>query len=153
MQDFFNWQGVFGTIIGIIGTVISIFVLYKSRKIEKFLEKEKERLSEQVKFILTDGNSIYELPFIRRQEVTRGEIQGRLGTIMMKDKGVRYSIAYTNSLEFYKQLDRIIDGSHETDESRLSIECTVEEFGQFDFSPNKAVKIEMNQKERESLMV
>ena len=146
MQDFFNWQGVFGTIIGIVGTVISIFVWYKSREIEKFLEKEKERLSEQVKFVLTDGDSIYELPFIRRQEVTRGEIQGRLGTIPMKKTGLRYSIAYTNSLEFYQQLDRIIDGSHEIGDSSLSINCTAEEFGQFAFSPDKVMKIATNQK-------
>lgn len=137
MQDFFNWQGVIGTVAGVIGTIVSIFVLLKSRKIAKFLEKEKKRKSEQIKFILKAGKFVFELPFLRREEVTRGEIQGRLGTIPMKVKGSRYSIEYTNSLEFYEQIDKIYEGSNELGNSSLIITCTKEEFAQFNFAQPK----------------
>ncbi len=140
MQDFFNWQGVVGTIAGIVGTIVSIFVLLKSRKIDKFLEEEKGRLAEQVKFELTDGKLVYKFPFLRRQEVTRQEVQGRLGNIPMKVKGKRYSIHYTNLVDFYHQLDEIFKGSHETQKSVLTIECTEEEFKQFDFPQNSVTK-------------
>ena len=141
MQDFFNWQGVVGTIFGVLGTIVSIFVLLKSRKIDKFLEKEKERLTERVTFILKDGNREKSLPFLRRQEVVRGEIQGRLGTIPMVIKGNRYSIEFTNSLEFYEQIDKIYEGSNSSGDSNLIIKCTKDEFDQFNFdSPKPEVK-------------
>ncbi len=145
MQEFFNWQGVIGTVAGVIGTIVSIFVYFKSQKIEKFLEKEKERLTERVSFILKDGNREKTLPFLRRQEVIRGEIQGRLGTIPMVVKGTRYSIEFTNSLEFYEQIDKIHEGSAYSGNSNLIIKCTKEEFDQFNFDlpkieAKKAVK-------------
>ena len=90
MQEFFNWQGVIGTVAGVIGTIVSIFVYFKSQKIEKFLEKEKERLTERVSFILKDGNREKTLPFLRRQEVIRGEIIFIKFSIMLGNFGTSF---------------------------------------------------------------
>ena len=133
MQDFFNWQGVIGTIFGIVGTIFALLAWQKSKQVETFLEKEKERLNEKIKMILKQGNNEYILPDLRRQDVTRSEIQGRLGVIPMKVKGKRYAIEFTNSSEFYRQIDLVSEGSNESGHSSLIIDCTDEEFAQFKF--------------------
>lgn len=137
MQDFFNWQGVIGTIIGIIGTVFAWFAWRKSKEVENFLEKEKARLNEKIKIILKQGENEYILPDLRRQDITRSEIQGRLGVIPMKVKGKRYAIEFTNSPEFYRQIDLLSEGSNDTGNSSLIIACTNEEFAQFKFDSPK----------------
>ena len=131
MQDFFNWQGVIGTILGIIGIIYSWKAWKKSQEVEQFLEQEKIRLSEKIEVVLTNGKKEIRLPEFRRQEFTRGEIQGRLGTIPMRNKGNRYSIEFTNKPAYYEQINRIIEGSNETVASVLLINCTDEEFAQF----------------------
>lgn len=144
MQEFFDWQGLIGTIAGIIGLIFAYLAFSESRKTKRLIEKENERKGEQVKFVLTDGKSFVEMPFLRRQEVTRAEIQGRLGTIPMKKRGGRYSVEYTNTLDYYKQIDRVIDGSHESGDTVLEINCSAKEFEQFDFPAEtiKKIKIE-----------
>lgn len=137
MQDFFNWQRVVGTIIGIIGTVFAWFAWRKSKEVENFLEKEKERLNEKIKIILKQGENEYALPDVRRQDVIRSEIQGRLGVIPMKVKGKRYSIEFMNSSGFYRQIDLVSEGSNESGNSSLIINCTEAEFAQFKFETPK----------------
>ena len=150
MQDFFNWQGVIGTICGIIGMIVSIIVWIKSSKIENFLQKEKTRANESIKFILSDGKEEHEIvPSLRRREVSRSEIQGRLGTIPRKDENSPfYKIKYTNKREYYEQIDKIINGSNEQGDTKLVIECTQQEFEQFildlpkiEAKPEAAVKV------------
>lgn len=150
MQEFFNWQGVVGTVAGVIGAIVSIFVWIKSKKIENFLEKEKARANESIKFVLSDGENEYEiLPSPRRREVSRSEIQGRLGTIPRKDKkSPVYKIKYTGEREYYEQIDKIINGSSEKGDTKLVIRCTPEEFKQFildlpeiEAKPEAAVKV------------
>lgn len=139
MQDFFNWQGVVGTVIGVIGTIISIFVLLKSRRIENFLEREKSRNNEKVEIVLTDGISSKILPAIRRQEVTRSEVQGRI-RLVPTINNAPYSIAYLNSDDFFKQIDLIVIGSNESGNTKIEIKCTSAEVAQFTFyqQPMKA---------------
>jgi len=131
MQDFFNWQGIIGTIFGIVGTVFSLLAWRKSRQVEEFLEREKLRLNEKIRIILTNGKEELHLPEVRRQIFTRSEIQGRLGTIPMKNKGDRYAIEYVNNPEYYQQIDRIAESSNETDSAALIIKCTDAELAQF----------------------
>ena len=131
MQDFFNWQGLIGTIFGLTGIIFSWKAWKKSQEVERFLEQEKVRLSEKIEVVLTNGNEEIRLPEFRRQEFTRGEIQGRLGTIPMKERGSRYSIEYTNMPDYYEKINRIIEGSNETVPSVLEIKCTDAEFAQF----------------------
>ena len=137
MQDFFNWQGVVGTIAGIIGTVVSIFVLIKSKKIESIIEKDKARLKEKVKIVLKHGGNEEILSEMCRKDITRSEIQGRLGAIPMKVKGKRYSIEFVNSSEFFERIDLISGGSNETKNTRLIIDCEEKEFAQFSFAQLK----------------
>lgn len=133
MQEFFNWQSLIGTIIGIVGMIFSLLAWRKSKKVEDFLEKEKERANESIKFILSDGKDEYEiLPSLRRREVSRGEIQGRLGTIPRKDeKSPIYKIKYTSEREYYEQIDKIMNGSNEQGNKKLVVKCTQPEFEQF----------------------
>lgn len=133
MQEFFNWQGLIGTIIGIIGTIFGWKAWQKSKEVENLIEREKARLNEKIKMILKQGENEYILPTLRRQDVMRSEIQGRLGVIPMKIKGKRYAIEFTNSSEFYRQIDLVSEGSNELGNSSLIIDCTAEEFAQFKF--------------------
>lgn len=133
MEDFYGWSGVVGAVVAIPGTIFAILAWSKSRQVEKFLEKEKARLNEKITLILNDGNNEQKLPHLRRQDITRGEIQGRLGAIPMKKKGARYAIQFLP--EFYEQIDLISEGTNEKGRSTLTITCTPEEFSQFDFEP------------------
>ncbi len=131
MQNFFNWQGVVGTIIGLIGTVFAWFAWRKSKEVENFLEKEKARLNEKIKIILKQGDNEYILPDLRRQDVARNEIQGRL-RIALRNTDF-YKIAYLNDEKYFNQIDEIVEGSSELGNSSLIINCTKEEFAQFNF--------------------
>jgi len=62
-------------------------------------------------------------PRLCRAEITRAEILGRLGMILMKLRGCRFSP------EFLRRLNEIIQGSEDT---VLTIPCTQQEFEQFD---------------------
>ncbi len=68
---------------------------------------------------------------LRRAELTRAEILGRLGMIPMKTKGSRFSLSYLNKPEFLAQINQIMDGSGD---AVLTIPCTQEEFEQFDLT-------------------
>lgn len=47
----------------------------------------------------------------------------------MKKKGQRFTIEYTNTPEFLKRINEIVEGNEDT---TLTIPCTKEEFEQFD---------------------
>jgi hypothetical protein len=130
MQEFFNWQGVVGTIFGLIGLYFSWNAWNESKQAKKLLEEEILRSNEKIRIFLTDGKNTQELPSLRRQDVTRSEIQGRLGTIPMKKKGTRYSIEYVSSADFIKQIDKIAE---ESGQGTLMINCSTVEFNQFKF--------------------
>ena len=142
MEDFIKWFGFFGTLFGIIlgfiGTYFSWNAWRESQKANEFLEREKTRSNETIKFILSDGSREYEiLPSLRRREVTRSEVQGRLGTIPRKDKkSPVYNIKYTSKNQYYEQIDQIMNGSNEVGQTSLVIECEKDEFDQFVFAPD-----------------
>ena len=157
MNDFFGWSGVVGTIFGLIGMIYAIKAWSKSVEVEKFLEREKARLSKRINLVLTDGEKTHYLPNLRRQDVTRNEIQGRLGAIPIANpiekKSNRYSIEL--SPEFYEQIDSIAAGTGETEGSTLTIKCTPEEFAQFNFESaltkeTKEKKTEVSKPERKA---
>ncbi|HEY0428578.1 MAG TPA: hypothetical protein VGC76_12425 [Pyrinomonadaceae bacterium] len=141
MEEFIKWFGFFGTalgiVIGIVGTYFSWNAWNESKKTQQIVKKEEERKNEKIKVALKAGKKEYILPAMRRQDVTRGEILGRLGVIPMKVKGNRYSIEFTNSPEFYKQIDLISAGSNELGNSDLIIDCSNKELGQFNFDQPK----------------
>jgi uncharacterized membrane protein len=158
-EEFLKWFGFWGTLIsllmgliGIYGVVITLKAWIKTQNIEKFLEEQKERENEKVQIILTDGKLEYELkPSLRRREVIRNEIQGRLGTIPLKDKKERsYRVAYLNNSEFFEQIDVIQNGSNKNGNSKLVIKCNIgkdaagnvfDEFNQFEIADNNIKKL------------
>lgn len=81
------------------------------------------------------GGQAYELPVdIRRTELTRSELLGRLGMVPVKkdEKGneqKRFSISYLNSKEFFERLSQLVLG---TGSDALVIPCKKEEYEQFD---------------------
>jgi hypothetical protein len=129
------WNHFYG-VVGLIGVGFSIFYAYwayrKSKEIDDFLDKEKSRASEKVNLILTDGKRKIELPHIRREDVTRNEIQGRIGTIPLRIPGNRYSIAYMSDPDYYEQIATVFDGSDELKTNTIEIKCSPAEIKEFD---------------------
>jgi len=79
-------------------------------------------------------DSVYApLPVIvRRLELTRAEILGRIGMIPVKNTtqgDSRFGIKYINSPEFFKQIEQILESDGDTP---LSIPLTEEEYNHFD---------------------
>jgi hypothetical protein len=72
---------------------------------------------------------------ITRNELSRAEVMGRLGMIPINDQKQlqviqpRYAIDYINKEDFFVKLDNIKNGHGD---SVLEIECSPEEFDQFD---------------------
>lgn len=127
-----NWLGYIADVIGIFGAIFALLGWLKAKELKKELEHEKIRQHKDIQVVLAHGAEKIELSVkLRRAELTRAEIQGRMGMIPMKKKGKRYSIAYLNTPDYLKQINQIIEG---TDEGILTIACTEDEFKQFDRS-------------------
>lgn len=117
-------------IIGVLGAVFALFAWLQARRVRQELEREKARQNHRVKIILQSNTHKIELPFeLRRAETTRAEILGRIGMIPMKEKGKRFTLEYTNTRDFLRQVNEIIDADGAT---LLIISCTEAELDQFD---------------------
>ena len=85
-----------------------------------------------VKVVLSNGSRSQELPFeLRRSEFTRSELLGIIGMIPMKENGKRFSLKYLNNPDLLTEIHRIRD---HRGNSKLTIPCDNEEFGQFEFT-------------------
>ena len=127
-----EWIGLVADIIGILGAIFALFAWLKARELQQELEREKMRQHKEVQVVLAHGANKIELSVkLRRAELTRAEILGRIGMIPMKKKEDRFSIAYLDTPDFLQQINQIIEG---TDEGILTIACTKREFEQFDLS-------------------
>jgi hypothetical protein len=122
--------GLIADIIGILGAVFALFSWMQARQLKKIQEQEKIRLNQKVGVILQHGQEKLELPVaIRRAELSRGELLGRLGMIPLEKRGGRFSLGYLNTAEFFQQMGQILEGQGEM---TLIIPCSKEEFEQFD---------------------
>ena len=125
-----QWLGYIADVIGILGAIFALNAWIQSRKNAETLKNEKKRQLKKVSVVLTYGGKSIELPVeLRRSELTRAEVLGRLGMIPMKKKGDRFSLTYLNSEKFLRRINEITDGNGD---SVLEISCTEEEFSQFD---------------------
>ncbi len=125
-----QWLSFIADLIGILGAIFALFAWQQARQIRQVQAQELARQNKLVRVTLHHGGRKIELPVrLRRAELSRAEILGRIGMLPMKDKGKRFSIAYVNTPEFLQQINQIIDG---TTDSTLTIACTEEEFQQFD---------------------
>ena len=116
--------------IGILGAIFALFAWLKARQIQQEFQAEQQRQNRKITVILNYGPKPLELPVqIRRVELTRAEILGRIGMLPMKNPGARFSLGYINKPDF---LQRIYEITGSTGDTILTIPCTKEEFEQFD---------------------
>jgi hypothetical protein len=117
-------------ILSIFGAAFALLAWWQARRIRQELKRETARLNNKVTIKLVYGGHEIELPVeLQRGELTRAELLGRLGMIPMKNKGSRFSLAYTNTPDFLREINRIknADGI-----GVLIIPCEKDEFEQFD---------------------
>lgn len=125
-----EWIGIVADIIGVFGAGFALFAWRKAYQIRQDLEQEKSRQARKVTVVLQYGADKVELPVeLRRAELTRAEILGRIGMIPMKTKGQRFSLSYLNTPEFLRQLNQTIVGDGDV---ILTIPCERHELEQFD---------------------
>lgn len=128
-----EWVSLIADAIGILGAVFALFAWWQARQIREDQLKERIRQNQLVQIKLQHGNQSYDLPVLqlRRGELTRAEVLGRIGMIPMKgrEKGKRFEIRYVNTAEFLQQINQILDGNKD---GMLTIPCTEQEFAQFD---------------------
>lgn len=124
-----EWLSAIADVIGILGAIFALFAWLKSLQIQRELRREQQRLRQQIKVVLSYGPQTLALPVhIRRSELTRAEVLGRIGMLPMQTPGARFSLGATSTPEFLRRLDEIVDADGDT---TLTIPCTKEEFEQF----------------------
>ena len=129
-MDWLEIMGIVANILGIAGAMFAAGAWLKTRWIQREMQAEKARQNKKVKIVLQHGGQSHELPVeLRRTELTRSEILGRLGMVPMKVRSKRFSIAYLNTDKFLRRINEIMAG---TTDAILEISCTREEFEQFD---------------------
>lgn len=130
-----QWLSLASDVIGVLGGIFAFFAWLQTFRLRKEYERERKRQNARIKVIMSYGKEKYELPFdLRRSELTRSELLGRLGMIPVKknSKGQeqkRFSISHLNSEEFFKRLNDLITGSGD---DVLIIPCERKEYEQFD---------------------
>lgn len=110
-------------ILGVIASFIAIFSfitgrnslneILNTRKELEHLNKENERLNQKISIVLreTDGKRReINLPSVLRSELTRAEIQGRVGCIPTNTKQ-RYQVEYFVTKEYFDNLDQYYTGT------------------------------------------
>ncbi len=124
--------GFIADVLSVIGTVFAGFGWWQAKINSKQMTKEKERMNRQIMVILRLAESHRQiiLPVhLRRHELTRAELLGRIGMIPRKNKGNFFALSYCHSPSFFKELNRIQTSDKEED---LVIHCSIEEMEQFD---------------------
>lgn len=125
-----QWLGWIADVIGILGALFALLAWLQGRRIQASLHQEQERQNRQVTVVLQHGAKKLELPVeLRRAELTRAEVLGRLGMLPMKTKGTRFALGYVNTPEFFKAVSQVSAGSGD---ALLTIPCSADELAQFD---------------------
>lgn len=124
-----GWIGLAADLIGVGGAVFAGFAWMFSHRTHKMLKAEKHRLNEPVAVILEaeDGRRV-KLPPLKRKELTRAELLGRVGMLPRKDPRAFFVIDYLSTPAFFEELARIQDASGT---SEIVIRCTKQEMEQF----------------------
>lgn len=116
----------------IVGAFFSLLAWLYSFKTRQILEEERKRLNKKIEVVLQNGGRSLRLPIeLRRAELTRSEILGRIGMIPMKNPGSRFSIKYLSNSHFLTQINQITDNNTEM---ILTIPCDNSEIEQFDIN-------------------
>lgn len=123
MNEVLDWIGILSNFFGFLGGIFATLAWLKLRAVDK--------LNEKVEIVLKlEGNeSEITLPLeLRRRDVTRAEVLGRLGMLPMAEKGNRFSLRFLSTTDFFKGLNDVAENKTDT----LVIPCTEEEINQFD---------------------
>ena len=130
MPQEISWiADIIGILGGVVAAIFSILNWRQARRLRAEVEMERQRQARRIRVELTNGGRRMPVPVeFKRSEFTRAEIQGRLGVIPMKKKGVRYSIEFLNTPEFLRRIEEIESG---IGDSVLTIPITDEELAQF----------------------
>ncbi|MCG8349959.1 MAG: hypothetical protein MI924_19515 [Chloroflexales bacterium] len=125
-----EWFSYIADIIGIGGAIFALFAWIQSFQLRKEIAREQRRQHKKITVVLQHGSEDLELPVeLRRAELTRAEVLGRLGMIPMKTKGQRFALDYLHTPAFLHQINQI---SESDEDAILTIPCKSEEFTQFD---------------------
>jgi len=125
-----EWLAISADIVGILGAFFALFAWLQARQVRKAITFEQQRQNRKITVVLQHGADRLELPVeLRRAELTRAEVLGRIGMLPMKTPGARFSLGYLNNPDFFRQISAIMVG---TDDATLTIPCKQEEFEQFD---------------------
>lgn len=131
--------GLFSDFAGTIGAIFAFFAWLNAMRMRIEMKHERERLNEKISLMLQlrsidpfrNDNATIELPIsLRRAELTRAELLGRIGMIPMREKGRRFSLEYLGTPEFLARVDELQRG----DEDILVIPCSADELDQFNLS-------------------
>lgn len=116
---------------GAIAAVVSTVGLAVSLKTRRDMAREHARQNAMIKIriVLAQGGNVrtHDLPIvIRRKDVERAEIQGRIANALL-DTSKRYSLRYLAHNEYQRQIYAVQDGVQDM----ITIPCTAQEFAQF----------------------
>jgi hypothetical protein len=100
-------------------------------RIKSSLHKEQKRQEQRISVMLQNSaTQRLELSVeLRRADLTRAEILGRIGMIPMEEEGKRFSLGYLNTPDFLRQINQILASDSN---SVLTIPCNENEYAQFD---------------------
>lgn len=117
----------FADVLSVAGAVLSAFAWLQGKANGRQI-----RLNSEIKVVLWNELTQRELVlpiYLRRVDVSRPELLGRIGMIPRKNKSDHFSLSYLNSPSFFQDLNRIQASDKE---ENLVIPCSLEEMEQFD---------------------
>jgi len=120
-MEFFSFLQNIDTLAGV-GSSVGVLALWGARI------RDRRQGREKIEVLLVCNGQVAVLPLhLRRGDVARAEVRGRVGMVPMREAGKRFSLAYLASPAFLKGVNKVRDGKTST----LKILCKKEEFAQF----------------------
>lgn len=120
---FLDFIGTAANIFDFVGGLAAVWVFFKIRALDRLNEPVSVFLS------LTSGEKKIALPLeMRRRDLSRAEILGRLGMVPMKTTGARFALRHLSTPDFIRSINEVIDRKSK----ELVIPCSEKEFDQFD---------------------
>jgi hypothetical protein len=124
--------GFIADMLSVVGAFYAFFAWLQAKANNRQITREQERLNSRIKVILMENVSKRQIVLpvnLRRLELTRAELLGRIGMIPRKNKSEFFVLSFLNSSSFFQELNRIQSSNQEED---LVIPCTSDEIEQFD---------------------